>query len=230
MTVSKAVPMLFGASLPMTFAMPNADRCDHPAEWKAIPEEQDKWRSFALVSVLAHPIEPCMEDTRRDCARGLFLDRQVAFRWHPGSAMDEASWRPFSNNIVTDAGRLNLLCAACSTWRAENLAPVAKARRLVPGWHCCRPRTAGTSEASRRDQPVGQERGDRARQSHRRFREAWRHAGFNHSGDGDGQAIERARGAGHFASNRTGICRAIFPTRRDFGGTGMPGSASCWPS
>ncbi|OWK18681.1 hypothetical protein AJ88_00650 [Mesorhizobium amorphae CCBAU 01583] len=59
-----------------------------------------------------------------------------------GSAMDEAERRRFSNNIVTDAGRLNLLVRRLLIWRApRTLPPAAIPPRSVRRWRCCRSKT-----------------------------------------------------------------------------------------
>ncbi|TIX55505.1 MAG: ATP-binding protein, partial [Mesorhizobium sp.] len=145
-----------------------------------------------------------------------------------GSAMDEAERRRFSNNIVTDAGRLNLLVRRLlDLARAENLAPsgestsLSAAQALLP--------------AEARLAVRVEEGGDiRLRMSAENAAivlanltdNSARHGATlvsiaEASANGKATILVSDDGAGISPSNRGRIFEPFFTTRRDAGGTGM---------
>ena len=119
-----------------------------------------------------------------------------------GSAMDEAERRRFSNNIVTDAGRLNLLVRRLlDLARAENLAPsgestsLSAALALLPVDDRLAVRVEAGADIGLR---ISAENAAIVlRQSHRQFGAPWRDArlrhGDEHGRQGDDSGERRRR-------------------------------------
>lgn len=145
-----------------------------------------------------------------------------------GSAMDEAERRRFSNNIVTDAGRLNLLVRRLlDLARAENLAPsgestsVGAALALLPAEDRLAVRVEAGGDIGLR---ISAE--NAAIVLANLIDNSARHGATLVSITAaitDGKAIVQLSddGAGISPSNRARIFEAFFTTRRDSGGTGM---------
>ncbi|MER9654365.1 HAMP domain-containing histidine kinase [Mesorhizobium sp. M0152] len=145
-----------------------------------------------------------------------------------GAAMDETERRRFSNNIVTDAGRLNLLVRRLlDLARAENLAPsgestsISAALALLPVDN----RLAARVEA-------GGDIGLRISAENavivlaNLIDNSARHGSTlvsvtAASAEGRATILVGDDGAGISPSNRTRIFEPFFTTRRDSGGTGM---------
>ncbi|TGT99274.1 MAG: HAMP domain-containing protein [Mesorhizobium sp.] len=145
-----------------------------------------------------------------------------------GSAMDEAERRRFSNNIVTDAGRLNLLVRRLlDLARAENLAPSGESTSLSAA--------LALLPAEARLAVRVEEGGDiRLRMSAENaaivlanlIDNSARHGATlvsiaAASADGKATILVSDDGAGISPSNRGRIFEPFFTTRRDAGGTGM---------
>ncbi|MCF6114778.1 ATP-binding protein [Mesorhizobium muleiense] len=145
-----------------------------------------------------------------------------------GSAMDEAERRRFSDNIVTDAGRLNLLVRRLlDLARAENLAPSGESTSL----------SAALALLPTGDRPAlrveaGGETGLRISTENAAIvlgnliDNSARHGATLVSitaASAGGKATIKVSddGAGISASNRGRIFEPFFTTRRDCGGTGM---------
>ncbi len=145
-----------------------------------------------------------------------------------GSAMDEAERRRFSNNIVTDAGRLNLLVRRLlDLARAENLAPsgdttsISAALALLPAEN----RLAVRVEAGG-DIGLSISGENAAIMLANLIDNSARHGATAVSlstTSADGKATIRVSddGAGISPSNRAKIFEPFFTTRRESGGTGM---------
>ncbi|MCF6115391.1 ATP-binding protein [Mesorhizobium muleiense] len=144
-----------------------------------------------------------------------------------GSAMDEAERRRFSDNIVTDAGRLNLLVRRLlDLARAENLAPSGESTSL----------SAALALLPTRDRPAlrveAGETGLRISAENAAIvlanlidNSAWHGATLVSimAASAGGKATIQVSddGAGISPSNRARIFEPFFTTRRDCGGTGM---------
>ncbi|TIT00385.1 ATP-binding protein [Mesorhizobium sp.] len=145
-----------------------------------------------------------------------------------GSAMDEAERRRFSNNIVTDAGRLNLLVRRLlDLARAENLAPsgestsIGAALALLPAEDRLAARVEAGSDIGLR---ISAENAaivlaNLIDNSARHGATAVSVAAA--STDGKATILVSDDGAGISPSNRARIFEPFFTTRRDSGGTGM---------
>lgn len=146
---------------------------------------------------------------------------------HSGSAMDEAERRRFSDNIVTDAGRLNLLVRRLlDLARAENLAPsgestsLSAALALLPTGD----RPALRVEAGETGLRISAE--NAAIVLANLIDNSARHGATLVSitaASAGGKATIHVSddGAGISPSNRARIFEPFFTTRRDCGGTGM---------
>lgn len=144
-----------------------------------------------------------------------------------GSAMDEAERRRFSDNIVTDAGRLNLLVRRLlDLARAENLAPsgestsLSAALALLPTGD----RPALRVEAGETGLRISAENAAIALAN--LIDNSARHGATLVSitaASAGGKATIHVSddGAGISPSNRARIFEPFFTTRRDCGGTGM---------
>ncbi|WP_287312038.1 ATP-binding protein [Mesorhizobium sp.] len=144
-----------------------------------------------------------------------------------GSAMDEAERRRFSDNIVTDAGRLNLLVRRLlDLARAENLAPsgestsLSAALALLPTGD----RPALRVEAGETGLRISAE--NAAIVLANLIDNSARHGATLVSitaASAGGKATIHVSddGAGISPSNRARIFEPFFTTRRDCGGTGM---------
>jgi signal transduction histidine kinase len=145
-----------------------------------------------------------------------------------GSAMDEAERRRFSDNIVTDAGRLNLLVRRLlDLARAENLAPsgqsasISTALALLP----TESRLAVRVEASG-DIGLPMSAENAAIVLANLIDNSVRHGATlvsiaAASADGKATILVSDNGAGISPSNRGRVFEPFFTTRRDSGGTGM---------
>lgn len=145
-----------------------------------------------------------------------------------GSAMDEAERQRFSNNIVTDAGRLNLLVRRLlDLARAENLAPsgestsLGAALALVP----VNDRLAVRLEAGG-DLTLRISAENAAIVLANLIDNSARHGATlvsvtATSTGGKATVLVSDDGAGISPSNRARIFEPFFTTRRDSGGTGM---------
>ncbi|QPC90038.1 ATP-binding protein [Mesorhizobium sp. INR15] len=145
-----------------------------------------------------------------------------------GSAMDDAERQRFSNNIVTDAGRLNLLVRRLlDLARAENLAPSGDSTSPVAA-------LALLPADSRLDVRIeaGGDIGLRISGENAAIvlanliDNSARHGATRvsitaASLDGKASVLVSDDGAGISPSNRTRIFEPFFTTRRDSGGTGM---------
>ncbi|RWP25253.1 MAG: HAMP domain-containing protein [Mesorhizobium sp.] len=144
-----------------------------------------------------------------------------------GSAMDEAERRRFSDNIVTDAGRLNLLVRRLlDLARAENLAPsgestsLSAALALLPTGD----RPALRVEAGETGLRISAE--NAAIVLANLIDNSARHGAtlvsiMAASAGGKATIQVSDDGAGISPSNRARIFEPFFTTRRDCGGTGM---------
>ncbi|WP_287141303.1 ATP-binding protein [Mesorhizobium sp.] len=144
-----------------------------------------------------------------------------------GSAMDEAERRRFSDNIVTDAGRLNLLVRRLlDLARAENLAPsgestsIGAALALLPTGD----RPALRVEAGETGLRISAE--NAAIVLANLIDNSARHGAtlvsiMAASAGGKATIQVSDDGAGISPSNRARIFEPFFTTRRDCGGTGM---------
>lgn len=145
-----------------------------------------------------------------------------------GSAMDEAERRRFSNNIVTDAGRLNLLVRRLlDLARAENLAPSGEstslggALALLPAEDRLAVRIEAGGYIGLR---ISAE--NAAIVLANLIDNSARHGATlvsitAASVDGKATILVSDDGAGISPSNRARIFEPFFTTRRDSGGTGM---------
>jgi signal transduction histidine kinase len=145
-----------------------------------------------------------------------------------GAAMDEAERRRFSNNIVTDAGRLNLLVRRLlDLARAENLAPsgestsLGAALALLPAEDRLAVRVDAGSDIGLR---ISTE--NAAIVLANLIDNSARHGATlvslaAASTDGKAAVLVSDDGAGISPSNRARIFEPFFTTRRDSGGTGM---------
>ncbi|MEI8697951.1 HAMP domain-containing sensor histidine kinase [Mesorhizobium sp. ISC15] len=145
-----------------------------------------------------------------------------------GSAMDEAERRRFSNNIVTDAGRLNLLVRRLlDLARAENLAPSGEstslggALALLPAEDRLAVRIEAGGDIGLR---ISAE--NAAIVLANLIDNSARHGATLVSmtaASADGKATIQVSddGAGISPSNQARIFEPFFTTRRDSGGTGM---------
>lgn len=145
-----------------------------------------------------------------------------------GSAMDEAERRRFSNNIVTDAGRLNLLVRRLlDLARAENLAPsgestsLSAALALLPAEARLAVRVEGGGDIRLRMSAE-----NAAIVLANLIDNSARHGATlvsitAASADGKATILVSDDGAGISPSNRGRIFEPFFTTRRDAGGTGM---------
>ncbi|WP_040592323.1 ATP-binding protein [Mesorhizobium metallidurans] len=145
-----------------------------------------------------------------------------------GTAMDEAERKRFSNNIVTDAGRLNLLVRRLlDLARAENLAPsgettsMGAALALLP----VDKRLAVHVEAGG-DTGLRISGESAAIVLANLIDNSARHGASAvsltaSSADGKATVLVSDDGAGISPSNRDRIFEPFFTTRRDSGGTGM---------
>ncbi|CCV10560.1 Sensor protein [Mesorhizobium sp. STM 4661] len=145
-----------------------------------------------------------------------------------GAAMDEAERQRFSNNIVTDAGRLNLLVRRLlDLARAENLAPsgettsIGAALALLPVDN----RLAVQIEAGG-DIGLRISGENAAIVLANLIDNSARHGAAAvsltaSSADGKATILASDDGAGISPSNRDRIFEPFFTTRRDSGGTGM---------
>lgn len=145
-----------------------------------------------------------------------------------GSAMDEAERRRFSDNIVTDAGRLNLLVRRLlDLARAENLAPsgestsIGAALALLPAEDRIAVRVEAGGEIGLR---ISAE--SAAIVLANLFDNSARHGAALVSitaanADRKATILVSDDGAGISPSNRARIFEPFFTTRRDSGGTGM---------
>ncbi|WP_430681821.1 ATP-binding protein [Mesorhizobium australafricanum] len=145
-----------------------------------------------------------------------------------GGAMDEAERRRFSNNIVTDAGRLNLLVRRLlDLARAENLAPSGEnttlggALALLPVDTRLEARIEAGSEIG-----LGIS-GENlaivlANLIDNSARHGARHVAIDASAAGERVLVHVGDdGGGISAANRSRIFEPFFTTRRETGGTGM---------
>jgi signal transduction histidine kinase len=145
-----------------------------------------------------------------------------------GSAMDEAERRRFSNNIVTDAGRLNLLVRRLlDLARAENLAPsgestsLGAALALLPAADRLAVRLEAGGDIGLR---ISAE--NAAIVFANLIDNSARHGATQvsvtaASAGGKATVLVSDDGAGISPSNRNRIFEPFFTTRRDNGGTGM---------
>ncbi|AZO01275.1 HAMP domain-containing histidine kinase [Mesorhizobium sp. M9A.F.Ca.ET.002.03.1.2] len=145
-----------------------------------------------------------------------------------GSGMDEAERRRFSNNIVTDAGRLNLLVRRLlDLARAENLAPSGEstsfgaALALLPADDRLAVRVEAGGDVSLRMSAE-----NAAIVLANLIDNSARHGATlvsitTASADGKASILMSDNGAGISPSNRARIFEPFFTTRRDSGGTGM---------
>ncbi|ESX65112.1 ATP-binding protein [Mesorhizobium sp. M0027] len=145
-----------------------------------------------------------------------------------GGAMDEAERRRFSDNIVTDAGRLNLLVRRLlDLARAENLEPsgqgtsLAPALALLPADHRLAVRLEAGADIGLR---ISAE--NAAIVLANLIDNSARHGATlvsvtAASADGKATIVVDDDGAGISPSNRGRIFEPFFTTRRDSGGTGM---------
>ena len=145
-----------------------------------------------------------------------------------GSTMDEVERRRFSNNIVTDAGRLNLLVRRLlDLARAENLAPsggttsIGAALALLPAEN----RLAVSIEVGG-DIGLSISGENAAIVLANLIDNSARHGATAvslsaTSADGKATIVVSDDGAGISPSNRTKIFEPFFTTRRESGGTGM---------
>ncbi|WP_376702650.1 ATP-binding protein [Mesorhizobium sp. ISC25] len=145
-----------------------------------------------------------------------------------GSAMDEAERRRFSDNIVTDAGRLNLLVRRLlDLARAENLEPsgektsLGAALALLPADDRLAVRLEAGAEIGLR---ISAENAAIALAN--LIDNSARHGATlvsvtAASADGKATIVLDDDGAGISPSNRGRIFEPFFTTRRDSGGTGM---------
>lgn len=144
-----------------------------------------------------------------------------------GSAMDEAERRRFSDNIVTDAGRLNLLVRRLlDLARAENLAPsgestsLSAALALLPTGD----RPALRVEAGETGLRISAENAAivLANLIDNSARHGATLVSITAASAGGKATIQVSDdGAGISPSNRGRIFKPFFTTRRDCGGTGM---------
>lgn len=145
-----------------------------------------------------------------------------------GSAMDEAERRRFSDNIVTDAGRLNLLVRRLlDLARAENLAPsgestsLSAALALLPTGDRLALRVEAGGETGLR---ISAENAAivLANLIDNSARHGATLVAITAASAGGKATIQVSDdGAGISASNRARIFEPFFTTRRDCGGTGM---------
>ncbi len=145
-----------------------------------------------------------------------------------GSAMDEGERRRFSNNIVTDAERLNLLVRRLlDLARAENLAPggestlAGAALALLPAEDRLAVRVEGGGDIRLRMSAE-----NAAIVLANLIDNSARHGATlvsitAASADGKATILVSDDGAGISPSNRGRIFEPFFTTRRDAGGTGM---------
>ncbi|TIP08366.1 MAG: HAMP domain-containing histidine kinase [Mesorhizobium sp.] len=145
-----------------------------------------------------------------------------------GNAMDEAERRRFSGNIVTDAGRLNLLVRRLlDLARAENLAPsgestsIGAALALLP----TESRLAVHVDAGS-DIALRMSAENAAIVLTNLIDNSARHGATlvsiaAASADGKATVLVSDDGAGISPSNRGRVFEPFFTTRRDSGGTGM---------
>ncbi len=146
-----------------------------------------------------------------------------------GAAMDEAERRRFSNNIVTDAGRLNLLVRAPARPCARR-KPCAERRKHIARWRACtaagRRQAGGPHRGGRRDLPLRISAENAAIVLANLIDNSARHGATLVSvavarTDGKATILVSDDGAGISPSNRARIFEPFFTTRRDSGGTGM---------
>ncbi|TIM63389.1 MAG: HAMP domain-containing protein, partial [Mesorhizobium sp.] len=145
-----------------------------------------------------------------------------------GSAMDEAERRRFSDNIVTDAGRLNLLVRRLlDLARAENLAPsgestsLSAALALLPTGDRLALRVEAGGETGLR---ISAENAAivLANLIDNSVRHGATLVSITAASAGGKATIQVSDdGAGISPSNRARIFEPFFTTRRDCGGTGM---------
>jgi len=145
-----------------------------------------------------------------------------------GAAMDEAERKRFSGNIVTDAGRLNLLVRRLlDLARAENLAPsgestsLAAALALLPAENRLAVRIEAGGDIGLR---ISAE--NAAIVLANLIDNSARHAASQvsltaASAEGKVTVLVGDDGAGISPSNRAKVFEQFFTTRRETGGTGM---------
>ncbi|TPK93258.1 MULTISPECIES: HAMP domain-containing sensor histidine kinase [unclassified Mesorhizobium] len=145
-----------------------------------------------------------------------------------GGAMDEAERRRFSNNIVTDAGRLNLLVRRLlDLARAENLEPSGDSTTL----HAALASLPVDTRLEARLEGGGDIRLGISAENlgivlanliDNSARHGARQAAIHASADGERASVQIGDdGDGISAANRARIFEPFFTTRRESGGTGM---------
>ncbi|TPI37735.1 HAMP domain-containing histidine kinase [Mesorhizobium sp. B3-1-9] len=145
-----------------------------------------------------------------------------------GGAMDEAERRRFSNNIVTDAGRLNLLVRRLlDLARAENLEPSGDSTTL----HAALASLPIDTRLEARLEGGGDIRLGISAENlgivlanliDNSARHGARQAAIHASADGERASVQIGDdGDGISAANRARIFEPFFTTRRESGGTGM---------
>ncbi|TPI64350.1 HAMP domain-containing protein [Mesorhizobium sp. B3-1-3] len=145
-----------------------------------------------------------------------------------GGAMDEAERRRFSNNIVTDAGRLNLLVRRLlDLARAENLEPSGDSTTLNAALALlpvdtrleARIEAGGDIGLGISGENLGIVLANLIDNS---ARHGARQAAIHASADGERASVQIGDdGDGISAANRARIFEPFFTTRRESGGTGM---------
>ncbi|TPJ34849.1 HAMP domain-containing sensor histidine kinase [Mesorhizobium sp. B2-8-3] len=145
-----------------------------------------------------------------------------------GGAMDEAERRRFSNNIVTDAGRLNLLVRRLlDLARAENLEPSGDSTTLNAALALlpvdtrleARIEAGGDIGLGISAENLGIVLANLIDNS---ARHGARQAAIHASADGERASVQIGDdGDGISAANRARIFEPFFTTRRESGGTGM---------
>lgn len=145
-----------------------------------------------------------------------------------GGAMDEAERRRFSNNIVTDAGRLNLLVRRLlDLARAENLAPSGESTTLNAALALLPVDTRLAVQKQAGDEIGLGISGENlgivlANLIDNSARHGAKLVTIGATGAGDKVAIHIGDdGNGVSAANRARIFEPFFTTRRETGGTGM---------
>ncbi|TPI29420.1 HAMP domain-containing histidine kinase [Mesorhizobium sp. B3-1-6] len=145
-----------------------------------------------------------------------------------GGAMDEAERKRFSNNIVTDAGRLNLLVRRLlDLARAENLEPSGDSTTL----HAALASLPIDTRLEARLEGGGDIRLGISAENlgivlanliDNSARHGARQAAIHASADGERASVQIGDdGDGISAANRARIFEPFFTTRRESGGTGM---------